>query len=245
MKKVFIQAVPNQPYIDGDPAKGTNLKALCYRMDALGFDEKVSVPTTSPLIPIVMNTVEECDEVEVIMLMKVPGERVLDPNTEIRPYMKENLRTVLGEYQKVFDAKNMLSPPRIEVVEVPEEECNSNMLLVFNELRKKVGANTSLSCDVTFGNKSMVILLFNLIRYFNRKLDDFSIDYFVYGDRDWSGNGQNVIYDQSFEFLIDDVITSSLVKDKEALDEALFEMTRGSSLKTTGLVDYDSMADAI
>ena len=243
MKKVFIQAVPNQSYIDGDPEKGTFLKALCYRMDSLEPGWGISGPTTSPLIPIIENTVEEGDEVEVFLLMKAPRERVLDPQAEIRPYIKDNLKTVLNEFRDVFDSKKMAKKPRIEVVEIPEEENDSNMLLVFNELRKKVKAGTALSCDVTFGNKSMVILLFNLIRYFNIKLDDFSVDYFVYGDRDWSGNGQNVIYDQSFEFIIDGVITASLDKGKEVLDDALFDMTKGGALATTGLCDYDSIGD--
>ena len=203
------------------------------------------MPTTSPLIPIINNTVETDDEVEVILLMKVPRERVYDHRVEIRPYIKDNLKTVLNEYRNAFDSKKMTMKPQIEIVEISEEESDSNMLLVFNELRKKVKANTALSCDVTFGNKSLVILLFNLIRYFNMKLNDFSVEYFVYGDRDWSGNNQNVIYDQSFEFIIDDVITSSLIKGKEVLDDALFEMTKDNTLKTTGMVDYDSMENEL
>jgi hypothetical protein len=234
MKRVFIQSVAIQPFKD-DPSKGTKLEKIRYNIEGMNFvnlEGELSKETTSPMIPVMEEILEVGDDVQVLLLMKVPEERAKESEkiTPISPNIEANRDTVLEELKEVFVAKDINA--EIVVIEIPEKENNANMLMIFNDLRDRIEEDTLLSCDVTFGNKSMAILLFNLIRYCNQKKDNFILEYFIYGERDWSKSPEKIgaIYDETFEFFIDDVITASLVSGDEALDVALRKVTAERSL---------------
>ena len=241
MKRIFIETICNQPFKikdhetkERDPALGTEMRFQQYRMDSLGLGKELSEKTSYPIIPVMEATVDKTDDVEVLLLMRVPSERMDDQAVEVRQHVKYNLDKLLDELKNLFEEKAMAGTPKIRVVEIPEDESNANMLLVFNELRKLIPDNVTLSCDVTYGNKSLVILLFNLIRYCNQNRNEFYVDRLVYGDTDWTlEEGIATIYDQSFEFIIDEVITASLIKGDDALDKALYKMTESKSLPSS------------
>jgi len=238
MKKMFIETVCNQPFKikdfktrERDPALGTEMRIHTYRVESLGFGIEVSEETSYPIIPVMDATIEKTDDVEILLLMRVPSERIDDATVDVRPHVKYNLDKLKEELKQLFEKKEMVAAPKIRLVEIPEDESNTNMLLVFNELRKLIPNNVSLSCDVTYGNKSLVILLFNLIRYCNQRRNEFYVDRLVYGDSDWTReDGAATIYDQSFEFTIDEVITASLFQDDDSLDNALYKMTENKTL---------------
>jgi hypothetical protein len=219
MKKVFIQVVPLQPFVDeADPSKGTKLQKGIYDTSTLGPEFEYG-ETSFPLIPLINGNVSPGDIVEIIILKPSPT----------RPNIMLNLEQFKAELKSVLTAKNVIHSAKVEIMDIPNRDSEHGTLLLFNELRKRILPDTMLSCDFTFGTNTIQLMLYNLMRYANQAIDDFEIGWLIYGQRDWN-TGEMQIIDESFNFTIDSVITASLVGDGERLDNALYAMTGGESL---------------
>ena len=159
MKK-FFTCVPLQP--------SERFKA--YKYEAVDNDrlalEKV---THFPIINVINGYAESGDEIQVIA--------VVTDNEDCR----KNYEVLEEEIREICKEKNITCPKGVEKIMVPADEAVETELKNFQKVTDYVSDDDALYACMTYGTKTLSMIIMMAIQYAYRVMKNTSIDCIVYG----------------------------------------------------------------
>ncbi len=159
MKK-FFTCVPLQP--------AEKFSAYNYspaENERLAFNKE----THFPIINVINGYAEEGDEIQVIA--------ILTDNEDC----KKNFRILEDEIREICKDKNITCPKGVEMITVPVDDSVKTELENFQKVTDYVSDDDALHACMTYGTKTLSLILMMAIQYAYRVMKNTSIDCIVYG----------------------------------------------------------------